>query len=301
MCCAKTLTFTIVGFNLFACVGQIRGQSLVTQVPGAVAQDVVSQNAAGASQVRPLDAQPITHDSKPKALASMVPATNPPAIRSVKGVLNATLKLINARNRIAKTDGSGDADKRVLPSRKLDREDRAMTQLLRVPPKRPDSENNAAVSAGDGADKAFRAAPYWKIPDAMGSIHDIGEFAGQPLIIVFYRGMGCLHCVDQLSLFATHKRAVEQAGVKLVAIGSDSKEKLRKSLASYGDGDRAPFLFLADPNQDVFKRYGCFRSEPMHGIFLIDVGGRVRWQNIAESPFMDIDQIISRSRKLRGE
>ena len=76
----------------------------------------------------------------------------------MKGVLNATQKLNNAPNRIDKIDGSGDATKKTLPSLKLDREDQAKTQMLRVPPQRPDSKNNATVGTGGLVEKSVRAA-----------------------------------------------------------------------------------------------------------------------------------------------
>ena len=300
MCCARKLTFTIVVFHLCACLGHARGPRLVAQMLASVASAVVSQNAGGASQLgnwRSTDFPGLKAHVSPSTAPF---AVNRPEIQPMKGVLNATQKLKNSPNRIDKIDGSGGATKKTLPSLKLDREDQAKTQMLRVPPQRPDSKNNASVGTGGLVEKSVRGASL-EHPARMGITHDIGEFTGQPLIIVFYRGMGCLHCVDQLSLFATHRKAVEQTGVKLVAIGSDSKEKLRKALASYGDDDRAPFLFLADENHDVFKGYGCFGSEPLHGIFMIDAGRGMCWHNIAESPFMDIDQIISRSRQLGRE
>ena len=159
MCCARKLTFTIVVFHLCACLGHARGPRLVAQMLASVASAVVSQNAGGASQLGKLGAQRTFQDSKAQVSPSTAPfGVNRPEIQPMKGVLNATQKLNNPPNRIDKIDGSGDAAKKTLPSLKLDREDQAKTQMLRVPPQRTDSKNNASVGTGGLVEKSVRAA-----------------------------------------------------------------------------------------------------------------------------------------------
>ena len=51
---------------------------------------------------------------------------------------------------------------------------------------------------------------------------------------------------------------------------------------------------LADPKLDVFKRYRAFddfENQPLHGTFLIDAQGNVRFQRISADPFLDVDFI----------
>ena len=49
---------------------------------------------------------------------------------------------------------------------------------------------------------------------------------------------------------------------------------------------------LPDPKLDLFKAYHAFddfESQPLHGTFLIDAQGNVRFQRISAEPFLDVD------------
>ena len=54
---------------------------------------------------------------------------------------------------------------------------------------------------------------------------------------------------------------------------------------------------LADPKLELFKRYQAyddFESQPLHGTFLIDAQGNVRFQRISADPFLDVEFIKDR-------
>ena len=44
-------------------------------------------------------------------------------------------------------------------------------------------------------------APDWKLKDAAGVEHSLADFHGQPVLLVFFLGRGCLHCKEQLEAF----------------------------------------------------------------------------------------------------
>ena len=47
---------------------------------------------------------------------------------------------------------------------------------------------------------------------------------------------------------------------------------------------------LADPKLELFKRYRAFddfEDQPLHGTFLIDAEGDVRFQRISADPFLE--------------
>ena len=51
---------------------------------------------------------------------------------------------------------------------------------------------------------------------------------------------------------------------------------------------------LADPKLELFKRYRAFddfENQPLHGTFLIDAQGNVRFQRISADPFLDVEFI----------
>ena len=62
-----------------------------------------------------------------------------------------------------------------------------------------------------------------------------------------------------------------------------------------------PFPMLCDPELAAFKAWRCFddfEGMSLHGTFLVDQDGRVRWQDISYEPFMDIEWLLAESRRL---
>ena len=72
-------------------------------------------------------------------------------------------------------------------------------------------------------------------------------------------------------------------------MGTDDVEAI-KALKANADGVKFPIPMLADPSQAIFRAYRCrdeFEDLPLHGAFLIDVEGLVRFQRISAEPFLD--------------
>lgn len=143
-------------------------------------------------------------------------------------------------------------------------------------------------------------APTWTLPDAESREISLADYRGKPVVVIFYLGFGCLHCVEQLQAFAPMTEKFKAAGVELVAIGSDSHESLCESLDNY-QGEPFPFPLLSDPQLRTFQAYRCyddFESLPLHGTFLIDGEGRVRWQDISFEPFKDAEFLLKEAERL---
>lgn len=146
-------------------------------------------------------------------------------------------------------------------------------------------------------------APDWLLPDADGRLHSMREYRGRPVIMVFYLGYGCLHCAEQLQAIAPMVEKFDEAGISLIAVSSDDLDGLDKSQENY-EGTKIPFPLVANPSQDVFKAfraYDDFEDLPLHGTYLIDGEGKVRWQDISYDPFMDIEFLLSESKRLLGQ
>ncbi|MDG2013676.1 MAG: redoxin domain-containing protein [Pirellulaceae bacterium] len=147
------------------------------------------------------------------------------------------------------------------------------------------------------------AAPEWELVDSQNDSVAAKQFQGQPVVLIFYLGHGCLHCAEQLQEFAPQQRAFLDAGIEMVAISTDDQDGLKKSLDSYGDV-ALPIRLVANPDLDVFKRFRAFdefENQPLHGTFLIDAAGRVRWQDISYEPFMDAEFLLKESQRLLGQ
>ena len=145
-------------------------------------------------------------------------------------------------------------------------------------------------------------AVKWSLTDTEGRKRSLGDYSGRPVLVIFYLGFDCLHCVEQLDAFAPKTDTFSKAGIDLVAISTGSQSGLGEALKAYRDGgDDIPFPIIADESLDVFKAYRVyddFEQTPLHGTFLVDAEGNVRWQDISYDPFTDVEFLIKESRRL---
>lgn len=142
-------------------------------------------------------------------------------------------------------------------------------------------------------------APDWKLIDSQGQSHSLADYRGKPVVMVFFLGYGCLHCAEQLQKFAAMQSEFEAAGIQLVAISTDKREGLERSIADYKQG-KLPLL-LADGDNQAFKAYRAFddfEDRPLHGTFVVDGAGRLRWQDIGFDPFMDPKFVLGEAKRL---
>jgi peroxiredoxin len=144
-------------------------------------------------------------------------------------------------------------------------------------------------------------APSWEAPDQTGKIHSLAEHKGKPMLMVFYLGSGCSHCIEQLNLLGPLAKDYSGAGIEIVAVGTDNATELNKTFVQAKDAQGFPFPIVADPALGMFKAYRTFddfENQPLHGIFLIDGAGYVRWQDISFKPFTDLKWLLNESKRL---
>jgi alkyl hydroperoxide reductase subunit AhpC len=68
-----------------------------------------------------------------------------------------------------------------------------------------------------------------------------------------------------------------------------------------GDGLKIPFPVASDPKHVVFQQfraYDDFEQQPLHGTFLIDAKGMVRWHDIGYEPFMETAFVLNEAKRL---
>lgn len=147
-----------------------------------------------------------------------------------------------------------------------------------------------------------RPAPPWSLSDTHGKSFSLAQFRGKPVIVIFYLGFGCLHCAEQLQAFAPMAAEFRRHGIELIAVSTDNREDLKKSIDDYPGG--MPFPLVSDAKLDVFRSYRVyddFEQTPLHGTFLIDANGDVRWQDISYEPFMDPKFLLEESLRLLNQ
>jgi peroxiredoxin len=154
----------------------------------------------------------------------------------------------------------------------------------------------------------FRWSPYpaetWSLTDSAGKPHGSDQYRGKPVVLIFYLGHGCLHCVEQLNAFAPKASEFKQAGIELVAVSTDAMPELKVSIEKCTLEGGFPFPLVSDANHTVFKSfraYDDFESAPLHATFLIDGHGNVRWQDIGPEPFKNPEFLIKESKRLLSQ
>ena len=105
--------------------------------------------------------------------------------------------------------------------------------------------------------------------------------------------------IEQIQKFIPKVAAFEEAGFQVIAISSDDNDGLKQSIKNF-DG-KVPFRIVNDPGLNVFKQYRAyddFEEQPLHGTFIIDGNGFVRWNDISYEPFMDPDFVLREGKRL---
>ncbi len=144
------------------------------------------------------------------------------------------------------------------------------------------------------------SAANWVLNDSNGQPHSLREYYGRPVIVMFYLGSGCLHCVEQLKKFTESAKDFSDAGFALVAISTDTAQNLQTAIKNYTSGPY-PIALLVNDKLDVFKQYRVFddfEQRPLHATFVIDAAGLVRWQDISFEPFMDAKFVLHEAQRL---
>ena len=125
---------------------------------------------------------------------------------------------------------------------------------------------------------------------------------GKNVLVLFFLGGKCPHCMQQLQLFGKDDMALKALNVETIAVSSDDVEATR-TLKNNSDGVKFPMPMLADPGLEHFKEFGAFddfENQPLHGCFLIDAEGNVRYQRISSEPFLEVDFIKAEAARVNG-
>lgn len=135
-------------------------------------------------------------------------------------------------------------------------------------------------------------APSFRLKDHTGRERTSSEWFGKrPMVVVFYYGYGCSHCVAQLFAIDKDLTLFRELGAEVIAISSDSPEHTSERYKEYGEFH---FPVLSDPESLAAKHFGVFRPKSEdkpesqdHGTFVIDPRGTVVWADFGSEPFLD--------------
>lgn len=140
-------------------------------------------------------------------------------------------------------------------------------------------------------------APRLDALDAAGAPVTLDQFKGSNVLLVFYLGGTCVHCMTQLKKIGDQKDEFGRLDTVLLAVSTDTPEVNTKAQ------DGFPFRLLSDPtlaNTRRFKSYDDFERMPIHSTLLIDRQGRIHWGRPGGDPFEDVAFLQAQLRRMNA-
>lgn len=144
------------------------------------------------------------------------------------------------------------------------------------------------------------AAPQLECADTDGKTVRLEDFRGKNVILVFYLGDQCPHCVEQLIAINGRASDWESENAVVLAVSSTSAEKNKES-EKLG---KLSMRLLSDTdhtNARRFTSYDDFEEMELHSTILIDTKGRVHWKRTGGDPFADMDFLHRSLKRMNGK
>jgi peroxiredoxin len=132
------------------------------------------------------------------------------------------------------------------------------------------------------------AAPTLDVKDSSGKRVTLDQFKGKNVILVFYLGAECAHCMKQLHDIGDKKGEWEKLDTVVLAVSSAAPSQNADKLKAFGN---LPVQILSDENHanaHRFHSYDDFEEMELHSTILIDKLGRVHWARNGGEPFGDM-------------
>lgn len=143
-------------------------------------------------------------------------------------------------------------------------------------------------------------APKLDVRDASGKRVTLEDFRGKNVILVFYLGSECPHCMRQLHAIGQKKDDWDRLNAVVLAVSSASPAKNAAALKEFGG---LPIRVLSDDhfeNARRFRSYDDFEEIEIHSTILIDQKGRVYWAQFGSDPFNDMDFLAKQLERMNN-
>ncbi len=142
-------------------------------------------------------------------------------------------------------------------------------------------------------------APKLEALDSQRKTVTLDNYRGRNLVLIFYLGEECPHCVEQLTAIKNRISDFSLNNTEVAAISSAPPERIASSetLASLSirllsDTDHA--------NAKRFHSYDEFEEMELHSTILIDGRGKVRWARSGGDPFLELDFLVGEIERVNG-
>ncbi|MFN8018576.1 MAG: peroxiredoxin [Acidimicrobiales bacterium] len=154
-----------------------------------------------------------------------------------------------------------------------------------------------AVTAGDQA-PAFSAEG---IHDGVRRTYTLAEFAGRPVVLVFYPGDNTAVCTRQLNAYTNDIDQFTEVDAQVLAVSPqdlDSHEAFAESQGGFG------FPLLEDVDKELGKAYGVLGPVGFYrrSVFVIDGAGILRYvhRGFAGATFRKTPELVDAVKAAKG-
>jgi peroxiredoxin len=126
----------------------------------------------------------------------------------------------------------------------------------------------------------------------------LDAYRGKNVLLIFYLGSECPHCMRQLHEIGKKKDDWERLNAVVLAVSSAPPAKNAATMKEFGD---LPVRVLSDDHYENARRfhsYDDFEEIELHSTILIDQKGRVYWAQMGGDPFSDTAFLIKQLERM---
>ena len=141
-------------------------------------------------------------------------------------------------------------------------------------------------------------APAFTLPSTGGMPVSLSDYAGRPVVLVFYPGDDTPVCTKQLNSYNDELAQFEALDAQVIGISAQGVDSHERFSGKHGFG----FPLLADTDKKVAALYGTLGpiGFPRRSVFIVDAQGVVRYAHraIAGLTFRPVGELVDVLQKL---
>ena len=142
-------------------------------------------------------------------------------------------------------------------------------------------------------------APAFTLPGTAGKSYSLSDYAGQPVVLVFYPGDNTPVCTKQLNAYNDEMSEFDTVGAQVIGISSQDVASHDEFSVKHG----FKFPLLADIDKEVSKQYGILGplGFPRRSVFVIDGQGVVRYVHraLAGLSYRPVEELVAAVEKAK--
>lgn len=150
-----------------------------------------------------------------------------------------------------------------------------------------------------------KPAPRFALPNDHGEMIELqSQIDHGCVVLIFYYGYHCNHCVGQLFAVNDDLKKFQEIGARVLAVSADEITETQKRFDEYG---RFEFPVLSDLGNAIAGIYGIYQpaqgeelEQLEHATFVIDDKGMICWASHGDEPFTDNKTLLVEIAKAQG-